>query len=73
MAACSHQHPENIEGAVPERSRHAVDNEFTPIREQLAVAEPDDGRTCFGLSIFRSWRLIHIRSEIINPQYGVAH
>jgi hypothetical protein len=45
IAACSHQHLENIEGTVPERNRHAVDNELAPIREQLAVAELHDGRT----------------------------
>jgi hypothetical protein len=29
----------------------------------LAVPELNDGRAFFGLSISRSWRLIHIRSN----------
>jgi hypothetical protein len=71
MPACSHQHPENIERTVPERNRYPVDNEFAPIREQLAVAEADDGGASLRLSIFR-WRLVHIRSNerLLNPYGG---
>src|ERR1700674_2004724 len=71
MAAGSYQYSENIKGTVPECNRYAVDNELAPIREQLAVAEADDGRASLRLSIFQ-WRLVHIRSSerLLNPCGG---
>jgi hypothetical protein len=40
---------ENIESTAPERNRYGVDEKLAPIREQLAVPEPDDACACFGL------------------------